>query len=47
MGIFFNEFNRYKKKNDSGQVFTPEHITSFMYKLIDVNIQQTKTNKNE
>ena len=37
MGIFFNEFNRYKKKSESGQVFTPEHITDFMYKLIDVN----------
>jgi len=34
-GIFFNEFNRYKSKSDSGQVFTPEHITSFMYRLID------------
>ncbi len=37
MGIFFNEFNRYKKKSESGQVFTPEHITSFMYKIIDVH----------
>lgn len=37
MGIFFNEFNRYKKKSESGQVFTPEHITSFMYRLIGVN----------
>ena len=37
MGIFFNEFNRYKKKSESGQVFTPDHITSFMYRLIDVN----------
>lgn len=37
MGIFFNEFNRYKKKSDAGQVFTPEHITSFMYYLIDVH----------
>ena len=36
MGIFFNEFNRYKKKSESGQVFTPEHITSFMYDLIGV-----------
>ncbi len=36
MGIFFNEFNRYKKKSESGQVFTPDHITSFMYRLIDV-----------
>ena len=34
MGIFFNEFSRYKKKSESGQVFTPDHITSFMYRLI-------------
>lgn len=37
MGIFFNEFNRYKGKSESGQVFTPDHITSFMYRLINVN----------
>lgn len=37
MGIFFNEFNRYKKKSEAGQVFTPEHITSFMYRIIDVH----------
>lgn len=37
MGIFFNEFNRYKKKFESGQVFTPEHITDFMYKILEVN----------
>lgn len=37
MGIFFNEFNRYKKKSESGQIFTPEHITDFMYKLLEVN----------
>lgn len=37
MGIFFNEFNRYKKKSESGQVFTPEHVTSLMYRLIDVH----------
>ena len=36
MGIFFNEFNRYKKKSEAGQVFTPEHITSFMYRLINI-----------
>ena len=36
MGIFFNEFNRYKKKSEAGQVFTPDHITSFMYRLIGV-----------
>ncbi|MBT0784827.1 HsdM family class I SAM-dependent methyltransferase, partial [Campylobacter upsaliensis] len=37
MGIFFNEFNRYKKKSDNGQVFTPDHITSLMYRIIDIN----------
>ncbi len=37
MGIFFNEFNRYKKKSESGQIFTPDHITSFMYRLLDCN----------
>lgn len=37
MGIFFNEFNRYKPKSERGQIFTPDHITDFMYKLIDVN----------
>lgn len=37
MGIFFNEFNRYKQKAESGQVFTPDHITSFMYRLINCN----------
>ncbi len=37
MSIFFNEFNRYKGKSESGQVFTPDHITSFMYRLINVN----------
>ena len=37
MGIFFNEFNRYKKKTDAGQIFTPDHITSFMYRLININ----------
>lgn len=38
MSIFFNEFNRYKKKSESGQVFTPDHITSFMYRLLDCDI---------
>lgn len=37
MGIFFNEFNRYKKKSESGQIFTPEHITDFMYHILEVN----------
>lgn len=38
MGIFFNEFNRYKRKSEAGQVFTPDHITSFMYRLIGVSM---------
>lgn len=37
MAIFFNEFNRYRGKSQAGQVFTPEHIASFMYRLIEVN----------
>lgn len=35
MGIFFQEFNKYKKKSEAGQIFTPEHITSFMYRLLE------------
>ena len=38
MAIFFNEFNRYRGKADAGQVFTPDHITSFMYRMIGVNM---------
>lgn len=38
MGIFFNEFNRYKKKSEKGQIFTPDHITSFIYRLLDVDM---------
>lgn len=37
MAIFFNEFNRYKKKSEAGQVFTPDHITGFMYRLLGVD----------
>lgn len=37
MAIFFNEFNRYRGKAEAGQIFTPDHITSFMYRLIGVN----------
>ena len=36
MGIFFNEFNRYKPKSEAGQVFTPDHITDFMYRILNV-----------
>ena len=38
MAIFFNEFNRYRGKSQAGQVFTPEHIASFMYRLIGVDM---------
>ena len=38
MAIFFNEFSRYARKTSDGQVFTPEHIASFMYRLIDVHM---------
>lgn len=38
MGIFFNEFNRYKGKSEQGQIFTPDHITNFMYRLNDCNM---------
>ena len=38
MAIFFNEFSRYKGKSDAGQVFTPDHISSFMYRLVEVNM---------
>jgi len=33
MAIFFNEFTRYKGKSDQGQVFTPDHITSLIYRI--------------
>ncbi len=33
MAIFFNEFTRYKGKSEQGQVFTPDHITSLMYRI--------------
>ncbi len=36
MAIFFNEFTRYKGKSEQGQVFTPDHISSLMYRLINV-----------
>lgn len=41
MAIFFNEFNRYKGKSDNGQVFTPQHIANFMYRLINVGPQDS------
>ena len=37
MAIFFNEFSRYNKKPDLGQVLTPDHITSLMYRIIETN----------
>lgn len=37
MMIFFNEFNRYlPKKPDYGQVFTPNHIVTLMYRIAGV-----------
>lgn len=36
MAIFFNEFSRYKGKTENGQVFTPEHIASLMYKIANI-----------
>lgn len=38
MAIFFNEFNRYKGKSEQGQVFTPDHITSLIYRITDTSI---------
>ena len=37
MAIFFNEFTRYKGKSEHGQVFTPDHITSLMYRITETN----------
>ena len=42
MAIFFNEFNRYKGKSENGQVFTPYHVTSLMYRLINVDYKHDK-----
>ena len=42
MGIFFNEFNRYKGKSENGQVFTPAHITSLMYRIANVDPKRDK-----
>ena len=42
MGIFFNEFNRYKGKSENGQVFTPDHVASLMYRLINVNPKEDR-----
>lgn len=37
MAIFFNEFTRYKGKSEQGQVFTPDHITSLIYRISGTN----------
>ncbi len=37
MAIFFNEFRRYAKKSEHGQVFTPEIWTDLMYNLVNVD----------
>lgn len=39
MAIFFNEFNRYKKKSEQGQVFTPDHITSLIYRITETTAE--------
>lgn len=39
MAVFFNEFNRYKKKSERGQVLTPDHITSLIYRLLNVSMK--------
>lgn len=42
MAIFFNEFNRYKGKSENGQVFTPYHVTSLMYRLVNVDYRHDR-----
>lgn len=37
MNIFFTEFNRYRGKSESGQVFTPDHIAKLMAELVNIN----------
>ncbi len=37
MAIFFNEFTRYKGKSENGQVFTPDHITSLMFRIANIH----------
>jgi type I restriction-modification system DNA methylase subunit len=37
MNIFFNEFGRKASKQEHGQVFTPDHISHLMAKLLDLN----------
>jgi len=36
MNIFFTEFNRYRGKSESGQVFTPDHIAGLMADLLEI-----------
>ncbi len=38
MSLFFSTFSKYALSNDKGQYFTPDHISSLMVKLIDVNV---------
>tara|TARA_Y100000310_G_scaffold259796_1_gene268584 strand:+ start:282 stop:2033 length:1752 start_codon:yes stop_codon:yes gene_type:complete len=37
MAIFFNEFRRYAKKSEHGQVFTPEIWTDLIYKITETS----------
>lgn len=39
MNIFFTEFNRYRGKSESGQVFTPDHIAGLMADLLDIKVE--------
>lgn len=39
MNIFFTEFNRYRGKSESGQVFTPDHIAGLMADLLDIKAE--------
>lgn len=37
LNLFFTTFNKYVGKSDKNQAFTPDHIVSFMCKVIGVN----------
>ena len=37
LSLFFTSFNKYVGKSDKNQAFTPDHITHFMSKVVNVN----------
>lgn len=37
LNLFFTTFNKYVNKDDKNQAFTPDHITNFMCKIVDVD----------